>query len=140
MPVFHKLLRNLLLALLLGYWILLATLTHMPRLPQGGPQLGDKTAHFLAYGALGGLLFLTLWTLRPRLPWLPAMALGIALAYGAVDELTQPLSGRICEFGDWLADASGAAIAVASLTIVRLLIMRSEAIVSVGSPSIDASE
>ena len=116
--------RKLLLFALVAYWLLLAALTHAPRLPPTGPRIGDKTAHLLAYGILAALLFLTLWVLRPRMRWLPVLALCIPLAYGAVDELTQPLSGRDCEFADWVADAAGAAIAVGILTVIRRLTTR----------------
>lgn len=112
------------LSLLIAYWLILAALTHSPRLPQTGPRMGDKTAHFLAYGILASLLFLTLWTYRPHGRFLPLVALAIPLIYGVVDEVTQPLSGRLCELGDWLADAGGAAIAVVILSLIRLVAMR----------------
>ncbi|MFQ5501618.1 MAG: VanZ family protein, partial [Phycisphaerae bacterium] len=35
--------------------------------------------------------------------------------YAALDELTQPFVGRMCEFGDWMADLFGALI---GLTII----------------------
>jgi len=42
-----------------------------------------------------------------------AVAVSIAAAaYGAFDELTQPLFGRSASWGDWLADMVGAAVAV----------------------------
>lgn len=119
----HRL-RKLLLGLLILYWLLLAALTHAPRLPPAGPQISDKTAHLLAYAVLATLLFLTLWAHRPRLRFLSLRALLIPCAYAAVDELTQPLSGRVCEFADWVADALGAAAAVVALTLIRLLAHR----------------
>jgi VanZ family protein len=84
-----------------------------------GPEVSDKLIHFLAYGLLGGLLFLTLWITRPQLRYLPAIALAILIAYAAFDELTQPIFGRDAAFDDWLADCAGALVAVAVLGLVR---------------------
>ena len=36
----------------------------------------------------------------------------IAVTYGALDELTQPLVGRICDLGDWYANALGVVLAI----------------------------
>lgn len=109
---------------LLAYWCLLVTLTHMPKVPSVGPNVSDKIRHLLAYGLLAGLLFLTVWGLWPRLRWLAAWVLVIVCAYAAIDELTQPLTGRAAEFGDWLADGSGALLAVVCLSGFRALYPR----------------
>jgi len=107
--------RYALLLLLCLYWALILTLTHIPKPPPVGPYIGDKTEHFLAYGALGGLLFLTLWVWRPSMRRLPMVVLGICLAYGAVDEWTQPIFGRTCDLKDWLADAAASVIATGGM-------------------------
>src|SRR5207237_9088776 len=51
--------------ILLLYWGFLFYSTHEPvvTIPF---QATDKTAHYLAYGALGGLLYLALWANNPR--------------------------------------------------------------------------
>jgi VanZ family protein len=70
--------------------------------------LSDLAMHFAGYAVLGGL---TMWMLSParRMPLrlMGASCLGL-MAYAAFDELTQPLVGRACELGDWVADVLGA--------------------------------
>ncbi|WP_354544094.1 VanZ family protein [Roseovarius sp. MBR-78] len=77
-------------------------LTLMPQMPgpAGIPGL-DKLAHGVAFAALCGPLA---WR-YPRM-W-RAVALA-ALAYGGVIEIIQPLTGRAAEWGDLLADGTGA--------------------------------
>ena len=91
------------------YWLGLVTGTHLPRLPQGVGGYDDKTAHYLAYA---GLAFLLSWSWSVRRPYFPKgllFALGVAVLFGAVDELTQiPVPGRFGEPLDWLADSLGA--------------------------------
>ena len=108
------------LQILLGaYWLLIFTLTHLP--PRALPHINlwDKLEHLLAYGALGGLLFLTLWITRPGISQLGIVVLAIGMMYGAIDEWLQIPVGRDCELGDWFADTSGVAIAVVCLTFLR---------------------
>ena len=72
----------------------------------------DKIAHFFVYGLLG--------TLVARVPsvagWRPLgvySAILVCSLYGISDEFHQSFTpGRAVEFGDWLADTSGAALAV----------------------------
>ena len=90
-----------------GYWALLGTMTHLPPRYMPHVEVSDKLEHFLAYGLLAGLLGLTTWVTFPRRPWLVWTVLILGLAYGALDELTQPLFHRDCEFEDWIADAVG---------------------------------
>jgi VanZ family protein len=104
---------------LILYWGFALVMTHIPRPPPTGPIVSDKLVHFLAYGLLGGLLFLTLWMSRPDLRWMPLVVLGIVIAYAAFDELTQPLFGRDASFGDWLADCGGGAVAAIVLGAIR---------------------
>ena len=101
------------------YWAVILTLTHLP--PRHLPHVNvrDKIEHLLAYGCLGGLLFLTLWLTRPKLAHLGILVLAVGMTYGALDEWTQPFFGRDCEFMDWTADTSGLAIAVVCLTFLR---------------------
>lgn len=92
--------------------VLAFTATHIP--PPSKPiplVLRDKTLHVLGFTVLG---FLTLWRLSAQPNRLAGTTIVVwfvgLLAYGAFDELTQPITGRSCEFGDWLADSAGAAI------------------------------
>ena len=89
------------------YWALLCVATHLP--PRYVPRLGidDKVEHFVAYGMLAGLLGLTLWATFPRRPWLVWVVLLGGMAYGAIDEQTQPYFGRTCDLDDWIADVVG---------------------------------
>ena len=67
----------------------------------------DKIAHLSVFGLLGILIART----QPKQRWW----LGIVLAsfYGAADEWRQSFTpGRFVEFGDWLADTVGSALAV----------------------------
>jgi VanZ family protein len=87
--------------------------THLPS--DGVPNLhtSDNVAHAIGYGGLTTLLVLALASFgRPRGTRI-LLAMGILLAYGAFDELTQPAFGRTASFYDWLADAAGTSIAVA---------------------------
>ena len=117
-------LRRFILIALIVYWGFALTMTHLPHPPPIGPPVSDKLIHFLAYGLLSGLLFLAMWMWRPNMRWLPAVVLGIVLAYAAFDEITQPLFHRDCEFGDWLADSAAGVIAVSVLGTIRHLMRR----------------
>jgi VanZ family protein len=81
--------------------------------------MNDKLEHFLAYGMLAGLLYLTWWAVNPRRSWLGMWVWGVGLAYGALDEWLQALVGRDCELKDWLADALAVTIAVTVLSAVK---------------------
>ncbi|GGD30186.1 VanZ family protein [Sinisalibacter lacisalsi] len=80
--------------------IAVATLTPQDRVPQGPAGL-DKVFHALAFG----VLVLPVALLRPDR--LPAVLL-LAIAYGGLIELIQPLVGRSAERADLFADALGA--------------------------------
>jgi VanZ family protein len=72
----------------------------------------DKIAHFLIFGLVATSILRT-----PRFKDLSLSSLLIAAlitsAYGAFDEFSQSLTpGRSVEFADWLADISGAFVAV----------------------------
>lgn len=98
--------------LALAYFVALVAGTHMPppvvRMP---PSLSDKVLHFGAYAGLAFLLAMAWDTSTGRLNGRHLRILWVAIAaFAVVDELTQLLVGRDAEFGDWLADAIGAAI------------------------------
>lgn len=74
-----------------------------------GFQGGDKVAHFSVYGLLATLLCRAL-----PAGWRGALlALVIASFFGATDEWHQSfVPGRESDIMDWLADTSGAALAI----------------------------
>ena len=89
----------------------LLLLTHWPRVSVPAlPGLGlplDKIAHLGLYAGLAMLLAVTnhLGGLATR--WfMPTLFVWIA-AFAAADEATQILSGRTCDFNDWLFDLIG---------------------------------
>lgn len=99
--------RRLLVALVTGvYWLAMAVATHLP--PQPGPpgRVDDKLKHFAGYAVLAALL--TQCRRRGAARQRFAVAVAIAAAYGAIDEITQPLAGRTADAMDWVADVAGA--------------------------------
>jgi VanZ family protein len=115
-------LRLPLLILLIGYWGLIFTLTHLPpkRLPH--VNLWDKAEHLLAYGCLASLLFLTLWSRRPDRRKLALVVLVTCMSYGAIDEWLQIPVGRDCSILDWTADTLGSSLAVGGLSLLRRMV------------------
>ncbi|HEX9287891.1 MAG TPA: VanZ family protein [Anaeromyxobacteraceae bacterium] len=91
-------------------------------LPGLTTRVWDKALHALEYGAVGGLLLLSLRSsgVGPRLALVLAVA-GASL-YGLSDELHQAFVPiRSCDVRDWAADtlggALGAALAAATLRL-----------------------
>jgi VanZ family protein len=107
------------------YWCFLCVLTHLPpsaiREPQGF-WLTDKQAHFIAYFVLSFSVGITLMVTLPGRRWIPLFVIALAMAYGAIDERTQPMFGRDCELGDWVADTLGSVAAAAGLFVVSFFI------------------
>ena len=114
----HRLHRLWRLALLL-YLLALVVATHIPIPPAKlMPAASDKTLHFIAYFGLGFLV-----ALHPTPSWQRRMLLFLGLlAFGAADELTQPLVRRSAEWADWFADGVGAfaGLLIGSLITRRL--------------------
>ena len=109
------------------FWLALFTATHIPpttHIPMAA-QWGDKVLHFSAYLLLA-LLLAMVWELAGGVlttrhlvfAWLAI------LAYGAFDELSQMLVDRDCEFFDWIADATGAAVGLTIFVVLRRLFTR----------------
>src|SRR4051812_48706033 len=100
------------------YWTFIFLLTHVPQETLPKVHLSDKIEHILAFGVLGGLLFFSLRISRFRVNNIPVTVLLIAMSYGAIDEWLQalPFINRYCELADWMADTTGAALAVVILT------------------------
>jgi len=107
---------------LIIYWIILFIATTLPArdLPKTG--VSDKIEHFTAYFILAFLLNLTLMFQNkyPKLKqnaWL--FTLIFTLLYAGLDEIHQLfIPGRDCDILDWLADASGALLALGILRII----------------------
>ncbi len=114
--------RGILWTMTLSYWVGLFVLTHTPpsHMPKGPGN--DKLMHFLAYLVLSFLLGTTLYLAVPsQRRRLAPLVLVLGAAYGAMDELTQPLVGRDAEWGDWFADLGGVvAVAAVLFVLVRL--------------------
>jgi VanZ family protein len=107
--------------MLVVYWLALFAATHVPQEFPGVPtRHWDKLAHFAAYTVLA-VLFTTTWQLAAgqlqpthlRWTWI------LLVAYGAIDESTQPLVGRDASYLDWFADAAGAAAGLAQFVFLR---------------------
>lgn len=98
--------------------------THVP--PKEAAKLNVLEYDWLAHGS-GYMVLAACWLIciqsrsHARLNRL-AVVVWLAIAgFGAIDEATQPLAGRDCSGYDWLADATGAAVGVA---IVSMLLWR----------------
>jgi VanZ family protein len=103
---------------LCGYLALMFSATHAPKIPKAiEPRFSDKWQHTLAYLGLGVLAGLW-WGTRRALWWRGTLIVwGAILAYGAFDEITQPIVGRDADILDWRSDAIGSAIGLALITI-----------------------
>ncbi len=96
------------------YWLLVFTGTHLSKAPQVIETSSDKVLHFSAYTGLAFLLSLNVWLHRGTFGWAQRLAVvGLGSAYGVIDELTQIPVGRDCEFLDWVADTAGSAAGMA---------------------------
>ncbi|MFT5527442.1 MAG: VanZ family protein [Pirellulaceae bacterium] len=101
-------------AVFLVYWLVLFTLTHLPKV--GLPKLGkysDKYMHFAAYGVLAFLLA-ALCSIKWRIGFSLLLRVFLMVAlYGFLDELLQvPIPGRMGDIQDWAADLLGALVGV----------------------------
>ena len=114
--------RRILWTMTVSYWLVLFVLTHTPprHMPHG--PASDKLMHFLAYLVLSFLIGTSIYLAVPcRRRRLPLIVLVLGAAYGALDELTQPFSGRMAEWGDWWADMAGVAtVAAVFFVLVRV--------------------
>ncbi len=104
------------------FWVLLLVGTHWPPSASSPPfNLSDKLLHFVAYS---GLAFLLTWVLSIRTPptWeRAALVISICCLAGALDEITQPWTGRTTELYDWYADVAGAIAGVAVFMLLTTL-------------------
>ena len=95
-------------------WMLAITLaSDQPKLPSpSGIPSFDKIAHFGAYGLLATLWVRAFVASGRPMAWAAWVGWAVAAAFGMTDEIHQSfVPGRSIELADWLADASGAAVA-----------------------------
>ncbi|MCO5045267.1 MAG: VanZ family protein [Verrucomicrobia bacterium] len=80
----------------------------------------DKVTHAIAFGLLASLIQFALLRAH-RLRFLPAACIAwlLTTAYGGLDELHQRFTpGRVSDIADWIADMTGAALALAILALL----------------------
>lgn len=101
-----------------GYTAFLLYATHHPNPEElvGSHPPSDKTLHFLAYGALAGIVGGAVaarggWAFRAAASVFVLLAL-----FAAVDEATQPLFGRFADTVDWSYDGIGMLVGLAAVT------------------------
>ena len=94
-------------------------------LPEVSEHIVRKTAHFVEFFTLGGLLSLTALSYTPRIRRALLFALPAGLLTAVVDEFIQRFSaGRSGEFKDVLLDFCGVLCASLIVTLVAYLIKR----------------
>lgn len=103
----------------IAFWVTIFVLTHLPQEQLPRVRVSDKLAHFMAYGVLAGLLYLTSWIGRPRRRAPALKVLGIIMVYGAIDEMLQSFVGRHADIVDWLYDVAGAVCVLLPLVLAR---------------------
>lgn len=104
------------------YTLALTTATHWPGVTIEGPvPRPDVWVHIGAFSLWAALLVCTRW-LGPAGARSAVLAAGAGLAWGAIDELTQPIFNRHAAWSDWAADAAGSALGatLATLILVRV--------------------
>lgn len=107
MPVRQR--AALVVVLAAAYWAVIFALTHLPIAVPSPTRWFDKVEHAGAYAGLAVLLCAA-WSVfrRPGIA-MAAAVVGVAAAYGALDELTQMLVPlRSADPWDWAADVAGA--------------------------------
>jgi len=115
-------LRYVLLVLLAVLWAGAFTLTHLPPANVPNFHASDKTLHLVGFAGLASAFGMTLLAFGvPRRRRL-ILLFTVMLAYGAVDELTQPLAGRTADIEDWLFDAAGTFIAAGLVEAIALIV------------------
>ncbi len=97
--------------LLAIYWTICVLATHWP-LPHEAEvfMIWDKAAHAVMYSGLGLLLGWRLGLGDRSFRAVFYLGIAVLACYGALDELTQPLTGRSTDLLDWGADMLGASV------------------------------
>jgi VanZ family protein len=90
------------------YSVSLVVATHLPRIPTITRWPGvDKWLHFSAYGCQTVLAMGVLYFTKGLMLKNVALLIVVLTAFGAADELTQPMFHRQAELFDWLAGLCG---------------------------------
>lgn len=108
--LYHKY-KNYVKPVLLIYWILLFTLTTIPSVPMDfGFQFQDKIEHSVAFMILSFIFTSYIYQKYENIKKTKSffMVIIIIALYAALDELHQPLVGRICDIWDFIFDVLGA--------------------------------
>lgn len=110
---------------LLAYWAIIFTGTHLPSARMPHLHASDKLYHFIAFA---GLAFLLCWAIpSSRVSWgkILLLAAGIAVGYAVIDELTQQfIPGRSCDIWDLAADSVGVLIGLVAYSVARPIVSR----------------
>ncbi len=105
-----------------AYGLILLIATHAParevqfivRAADYGLIDPDKLLHMAAYGVLGLLAALGYGGRWPNTLSAAIALFALLAVWGFVDELTQPLFGRLADVSDWVCDLIGGAIGLAA--------------------------
>lgn len=102
------------LAALALYWLAIFIGTHLPTQRVSGVALAnDKLVHATAYAVLTTLLCIAWRRVGGSLGLSGRLLIAtVVLAYGALDEFSQPYFGRSCDLLDWIADGAGVTLAL----------------------------
>ena len=103
------------------YILVAVCLTHMPKVPAGIEQGSDKILHAFGYFLYASLTYIAIGLSFPRYRWAVLTVVLMLSVWAALDEITQPLFHRDCDFNDWLADMVGVITAVSLLGSLRLI-------------------
>lgn len=116
--------RRVILATLIVLWLAAFTLSHIPGEDVPDFHVSDKLLHTVGFLGLATTFALTLQAYGlPRTRRIVLVIL-IMLAYGALDELTQPYFHRSCELLDWVSDAVGTTAALLLTETLAFLLGR----------------
>jgi len=115
-------LRTVFIVCFWAYGLILLIATHAPardvqfivRAADYGLLDPDKLLHMAAYGVLGLLAALAYGGRWQTMSSAAVTLFVLIAAWGAVDEMTQPLFGRLADASDWVYDLIGGGIGLAA--------------------------
>ena len=119
-PVPHRVLRWVLVLAWAGAFVA----THIPGRSVPQVHVGDKLLHVAGYFVLTSLLLGVLATRGMPRGRRVVVVLAVLAAYGAFDEITQPLFGRSADTVDWLADMLGGVAAIVAWEVSFAFVRR----------------